>query len=50
MACRTYEHRLHELEDYLDGRLAGPALDSLTAHLAQCADCRADVEAASAAG
>ena len=50
MACNLYEHRLHELEDYLDGRLAGAALDSLSAHLAQCASCRADVEAARECG
>jgi len=37
-----------DLEDYLDGQLAGAALDQLVAHLAVCSACQAAVEEARA--
>jgi predicted anti-sigma-YlaC factor YlaD len=50
VACREYEAKLHELEEEVEGRLASSAKERVTAHLEQCAACRADVEAAQLAG
>lgn len=46
MACREYERRLAELEDYLEGALAPSAAQAVEAHLAGCGDCREAVAAA----
>ncbi len=46
MACREYETRLGDLEDYLSGRLETKAAEAVAGHLAGCAACREAVEAA----
>lgn len=45
MTCDAVRDRLDE---WLDGRLAGPPAAELEAHLAGCAECRIDVDAARA--
>ncbi len=50
MTCSQFEHRLHELEDYLDGRLDAAQRSEVEIHLAACELCRAAVEDAPLAG
>ena len=50
MICKSYEKRLQDLEDYLDGRLDPALASEVAAHLDLCAACREAVELAPVAG
>lgn len=50
MTCKAYEHRLHELEEHLEGRLDAARSPELERHLAVCAECRAALAAAELSG
>ncbi len=50
MTCQIYKDRLHELEEYVEGRLDASRTAEMTAHLNECPNCRETVEAAAAAG
>lgn len=50
MACREYEHRLNQLEDYLEDRLDAASAAQVAAHLGDCPACREAVESAQFAG
>ncbi len=46
MTCKEYRQRMEVLEDFLDGRLSGPAAGVVEAHLEACAVCRGALEEA----
>lgn len=46
MTCQTYQARLDELEDYIEGRLDAAVRAGVESHLAACNACREAVEAA----
>jgi anti-sigma factor RsiW len=50
MTCKQFETRLHELEDYLDGRLDAAQRSQVELHLATCEACRVAIEDAPIAG
>ena len=50
MACKLFEHRLNDLEDFAGGTLEGAALAEVGHHVAECAPCREEVDAARACG
>lgn len=50
MICKAYQHRLEELEDYVQGRLDAAPAGELQAHLAVCVECRETLQMAAASG
>ena len=46
MACKRYEKRLHEFEDFLHDELPEAAREELRSHLAECVVCHGEVQLA----
>jgi anti-sigma factor RsiW len=50
MTCNAYKHRLHELEEHIEGRLDASRCQELQRHLAACSECREALQAATLSG